>query len=191
MPDYSRTEDCPGIISDAHLDRVLGLIEEAKEAGCRVVQLDKEGAVDRETRRVPMHLVIDPPAGIGVADEEVFGPILPVHSYASLDAAIEKVNDGERPLGLYVFTADDAAGDEVLTRTSSGGACSMPAPCRGRCPRSASAASARAAPAATTGSTASASSPTRAASSTAARTTSARSSTRPSTSASRAWSTGR
>jgi coniferyl-aldehyde dehydrogenase len=123
VPDYSRTEDCPGIISDAHLDRVLGLIEEAKEAGCRVVQLDKEGAVDRATRRVPMHLVVDPPAGIGIAEEEVFGPILPVHSYASLDAAIEKVNEGERPLGLYVFTADDAAGDDVLARTSSGGAC--------------------------------------------------------------------
>jgi coniferyl-aldehyde dehydrogenase len=123
VPDYSRTEDCPGIISDAHLDRVLGLIEEAKEAGCRVVQLDKEGAVDRETRRVPMHLVVDPPAGIGIADEEVFGPILPIHSYESLDAAIEKVNEGERPLGLYVFTADDAVGDDVLARTSSGGAC--------------------------------------------------------------------
>ena len=114
VPDYSRTEDCPGIIRDAHLDRVLGLIEEAREAGCRVVQLDKDGAVDRETRRVPMHIVVDPPAGIGIAEEEVFGPILPVHSYASLDAAIEKVNDGERPLGLYVFTADDAAGDDVL-----------------------------------------------------------------------------
>ncbi|HWH19164.1 MAG TPA: aldehyde dehydrogenase family protein [Solirubrobacterales bacterium] len=123
VPDYSRTEDCPGIISDAHLDRVLGLIEEARDAGCRVIQLDKEGGVDRETRRVPMHLVVDPPAGTGLAEEEVFGPILPVHSYASLDAAIEKVNEGQRPLGLYVFTADDAAGDDILARTSSGGAC--------------------------------------------------------------------
>ena len=100
-----------------------GLIEEAREAGCRVVQLDKEGAVDRTTRRVPMHIVVDPPAGTGLADEEVFGPILPVHSYESLDAAIDGVNAGERPLGLYVFTGDDAAGDDVLARTSSGGAC--------------------------------------------------------------------
>jgi coniferyl-aldehyde dehydrogenase len=123
VPDYSATDDCPGIISDAHLDRVLGLIEEAREAGCRVVQLDKEGGVDRETRRVPMHIVVDPPAGIGIADEEVFGPILPVHSYDSLDEAIAAVNAGERPLGLYVFSADEAAANDVLSRTSSGGAC--------------------------------------------------------------------
>ncbi|MDX6604208.1 MAG: coniferyl-aldehyde dehydrogenase [Solirubrobacterales bacterium] len=123
VPDYSKTEDCPGIISDAHLDRVLGLIEEARDAGCRVIQLDKEGGVDRETRRVPMHIVVDPPAGIGIADEEVFGPILPVHSYGSLDEAIAKVNDGERPLGLYVFSNDQEAADDVLARTSSGGAC--------------------------------------------------------------------
>ena len=51
-----------------------------------------------------MHIVVDPPAGTGLGDEEVFGPILPVHSYESLDAAIAKVNEGERPLGLYVFT---------------------------------------------------------------------------------------
>lgn len=189
VPNYSRTDDCPGIISDAHLDRVLGLIEEAREAGCRVIQLDKEGAVDRTTRRVPMHIVVDPPAGTGLADEEVFGPILPVHSYESLDAAIDDVNAGERPLGLYVFTGDDAAGDDVLARTSSGGACVNACALQGRCPRSGSAASAAAAPAATTGSTASASSPTPAASSTAAPTTSARSSTHPSTSASRRWST--
>lgn len=123
VPDYSATEDCPGLISEAHLDRALGLIEEAREAGCRVIQLDKEGAVDRETRRMPMHLVIDPPADIGISEEEVFGPILPVHSYQSLDEAIERVNAGERPLGLYVFTADEQAAEDVLARTSSGGAC--------------------------------------------------------------------
>jgi coniferyl-aldehyde dehydrogenase len=123
VPSYSATDDCPGIISDGHLDRVLGLLDEAREAGCRVVQLDKEGGVDRETRRVPMHIVVDPPAEIGISQEEVFGPILPVHSYDSVDAAIERVNAGERPLGLYVFTQDETAADDVLARTASGGAC--------------------------------------------------------------------
>jgi coniferyl-aldehyde dehydrogenase len=123
VPAYSASEDCPGMISDAHLDRVLDLIEEAREAGCRVVQLDREGAVDRATRRVPMHLVVDPPPGIGVSEEEVFGPILPLHSYASLEEAIARVNAGERPLGLYIFSADVAAAEAVLDRTSSGGAC--------------------------------------------------------------------
>lgn len=123
VPDYSATEDCPGLISEAHLDRALGLLEEAREAGARVIQLDKQGGVDRATRRMPMHLVVDPPADVGISEEEVFGPILPLYSYDSLDEAIARINDGERPLGLYVFTGDEAAADDVLARTSSGGAC--------------------------------------------------------------------
>ena len=123
VPAYSATSDCTGIISAAHLDRVLGLLEEAREAGATVVQLDPQGSVNRDTRRVPMHIVLDPPPDIGISEEEVFGPILPVYSYDSLDEAIARVNAGERPLGLYVFTHDEAAADDVLARTSSGGAC--------------------------------------------------------------------
>ena len=123
MPAYSATSDCTGIISAAHLDRVLGLLDEAREAGATVVQLDPQGSVNRDTRRVPMHIVLDPPPDIGISEEEVFGPILPVYSYDSLDEAIARVNAGERPLGLYVFTHDEAAADDVLARTSSGGAC--------------------------------------------------------------------
>jgi coniferyl-aldehyde dehydrogenase len=134
VPDYSATSDCTGIISDAHLDRVLRLIEEARQAGCRVVQLDPGGSVDRETRRVPMHVVVDPPAGIGIAEEEVFGPILPIHPYDDVDDAIGRINAGERPLALYVFTQDEAAADDVLARTSSGGACVNAAAIQGALP---------------------------------------------------------
>jgi len=55
--------------------------------------------------------------------EEVFGPILPVKPYDSLDEAVEHVNSGERPLALYVFAHEQSLADEVLQRTVSGGAC--------------------------------------------------------------------
>jgi len=55
--------------------------------------------------------------------EEIFGPILPVLAYDSLDEAIARVNEGERPLGLYVFGKDAAVTDRVLAQTTSGGAC--------------------------------------------------------------------
>jgi coniferyl-aldehyde dehydrogenase len=134
VPDYSATSDCTGIISDGHLDRVLGLIEEARDAGCRVIQLDPGGSVDRETRRVPMHVVVDPPAGIGISEEEVFGPILPIHPYDHVDDAIARINAGERPLGLYVFARDERAAEHVLGRTSSGGACVNAAAIQGALP---------------------------------------------------------
>ena len=55
--------------------------------------------------------------------EEIFGPILPVVPYDSLEEALAHVNSGERPLGLYVFAKDEAIAEEVLRRTTSGGAC--------------------------------------------------------------------
>jgi coniferyl-aldehyde dehydrogenase len=54
--------------------------------------------------------------------EEIFGPLLPIRSYESLDEAIEFVNSRPRPLALYYFGTSEAERDKVLTRTVSGGA---------------------------------------------------------------------
>ena len=54
--------------------------------------------------------------------EEIFGPVLPVKTYRSLDDAIAYVNGRPRPLALYYFGEDAAARDHVLARTISGGA---------------------------------------------------------------------
>ena len=51
----------------------------------------------------------------------MFGPILPILPYDDLDAAIEDVNAGERPLGLYVFGDDPALTDRIVQTTHSGG----------------------------------------------------------------------
>jgi coniferyl-aldehyde dehydrogenase len=121
-PDYSRGPDCTGIISLRHLDRLAELLQEARDQQSRIVTLEQNGSVDRETRRMPMSLVIDPPADLRLMREEIFGPILPVVPYDNLDAAMERINAGERPLGLYVFAEDQAIVDHVLSGTISGGA---------------------------------------------------------------------
>ncbi len=121
-PAYSRGKDCTGIISIRHLDRLATLLREAEESGARIVALENDAVVDPDTRRMPMSLVIDPPPDLRLMKEEIFGPILPVVAYDDLDAAIDAVNAGERPLGLYVFGDDAAAVDRVLAHTTSGGA---------------------------------------------------------------------
>lgn len=120
-PDYANGADCTGIISKRHLERVRGLLQEARDRGATVVELGFEQG-DDATRRMPMSLVIDPDDSLGVMREEIFGPILPVKPYDSLDEAIEYVNSGERPLGLYVFAGDEKSAQAVLDRTVSGGA---------------------------------------------------------------------
>lgn len=53
----------------------------------------------------------------------ISGPILPVIPYDNLDEVLASINAGERPLGLYIYTDDAAVSDNVLAKTTSGGAC--------------------------------------------------------------------
>ena len=87
-----------------------------------------------DTRQLPMSLVLDPPDDLALMQEEIFGPILPIKAYDDLDQAIEHVNAGERPLALYVFAQDETVADDVLRRTTSGGACINSAAVHGALP---------------------------------------------------------
>ena len=120
-PDYARGPECTGIISLRHLDRLAGLLQEARDHNSWIVTLERDDSIDRESRRMPISLVIDPAPGLRIMSEEIFGPILPVIAYDDLEDAVAMINAGERPLGLYVF-GDQAATDRVLDQTSSGGA---------------------------------------------------------------------
>ena len=121
-PDYSKGDECTGIISLKHLDRLSEMLQEARAHQTRIVPLEPAGETDRATRRMPMSLVIDPAPELRIMREEIFGPILPVVPYDSLDDAVAAINAGERPLGLYVFGDDPSVTDAVLNGTISGGA---------------------------------------------------------------------
>jgi coniferyl-aldehyde dehydrogenase len=123
MPGYCESGSCTGIISSRHLERIQGLLEDARVRGCDVRPLEEAGEVDPAARQLPISLVIDPPDDLALMQEEIFGPILPIKAYDALDEAIDHVNSGERPLALYVFAKDEAVADDVLRRTTSGGAC--------------------------------------------------------------------
>jgi acyl-CoA reductase-like NAD-dependent aldehyde dehydrogenase len=56
-----------------------------------------------------------------VMQEEIFGPILPIVPYETLDEAIEYVNARERPLALYIFDHQRGRLEALLDRTASGG----------------------------------------------------------------------
>lgn len=108
-PDYGR------IVNEKHYDRL-----------CRV--LDSEtvmfgGARDRETLRIAP-AVVGPVTPEGAAmDQELFGPILPVMTYETLDEAISFVLSRPRPLALYIFSRHRPNIRRVQTLCSYGGGC--------------------------------------------------------------------
>jgi coniferyl-aldehyde dehydrogenase len=119
-PSYVDHADATGAINRAHYDRVLGLVAEARARGVRVVSLNGDEP-DPVRRVVPMYVVIDPPEDLACMQDEVFGPVTPVKSYKSLDAAIARINAGPAPLASYVVTRDEAVAARVVNEVRSGG----------------------------------------------------------------------
>lgn len=109
-PDFAR------IVNQRHHARLVGLLDGSGEV---VVGGDHD--VDT-CYLAPTVLVGTDPDAPAMA-EEIFGPILPVLSVPSVEAAIDAVNDRPKPLALYVFAADDDVVDRVLDATSVGGVC--------------------------------------------------------------------
>lgn len=108
------------IINDKHFWRLRNLLDDAVKNGARVVY---GGEPDAGTRFFHPTVLTQVPPGAHLLEEEIFGPLLPIVSYRTLDQAIAVVNSKPKPLALYVFSRNGKEQDKVLRETSAGGAC--------------------------------------------------------------------
>ena len=150
MPGYCTSDSCTGIITARHLERIERLLADAAEHGCDIRPLEDAAPADPDRRQLPLTLVIDPPADSALMAEEIFGPVLPVIPYDTLEDAIAYVNAGERPLALYVFSEDAAQAEASCATRPPVGRASTPPRSTARSPACRSAASGTAARAGTT-----------------------------------------
>ncbi|MFZ2490079.1 MAG: aldehyde dehydrogenase family protein [Thermoanaerobaculia bacterium] len=104
------------IVNDRHAARQKRLFDEAVAAGARVVA---GGRFDE--RSIEPTVLADVPLDASVMQEEIFGPILPIVTYAKLDDALDFVTRREKPLALYIFSGDRSVVRKILGRTSAGG----------------------------------------------------------------------
>ncbi|MDH6553370.1 acyl-CoA reductase-like NAD-dependent aldehyde dehydrogenase [Streptomyces sp. SAI-041] len=79
------------------------------------------GTSDRAGKYIAPTVLADVDPGSPVMQEEIFGPILPIVTVSGLDAAIDFINDRDKPLALYVFTDSDTTRRRIADETSSGG----------------------------------------------------------------------
>lgn len=122
LSDYGDSADTTGIISDRHMSRLTKLLQDAEESGTKTIKLGGETSKDQSKRQLPLTLLIDPSKDLDVMREEIFGPLLPIVPYENLEDAVDEINDGDRPLGLYVFSDSPAVADRIIDGTNSGGA---------------------------------------------------------------------
>lgn len=108
-PDYGK------IVNEKHFDRLLGLIDEKK------VVLG--GKFDRDKLKIEPTVMDNVTENDAVMGQEIFGPILPVITYKTLDEAISFINARPHPLALYHFSRDNKAVRKVRQAVPYGGGC--------------------------------------------------------------------
>lgn len=111
--------DYSTLISDRAFDRMTAAIEEAEQGGARVLR--HPVAPDKSKRLMPPAVVLDAPEASMLMREEIFGPVLPVIGYDTLDDALDWIGRHPHPLALYIFAEDRREQHQVLDRTQSGG----------------------------------------------------------------------
>jgi len=102
-------------------ERMSALIADARAHGALIRQAGGDLAALAEQGKFPLTLVIDPDPEARIMSEEIFGPLMLVCTYTRIDEAIARINAGERPLALYLFTHDGQLREKVLRETHAGG----------------------------------------------------------------------
>ena len=114
-PDYT------SIIDERAFQRLTRALDEAQAQGATLVQLIPGKKWDATTRKIAPHLVLNPTPNSSLQTREIFGPILPVLEYGTLEEPIAAINSGLRPLAFYPFSNDQATIAMLLARVMSGG----------------------------------------------------------------------
>lgn len=104
------------IVNERQFRRLVGYLEQTKGT---VVE---GGSWTSPELTIAPTLIVDPDPGEPVMTEEIFGPILPVMSFSSVDEVIGFVNGRSKPLGLYVFGRDRRVTDRLVAEIPAGGA---------------------------------------------------------------------
>ena len=103
------------IINEKHFQRILGLIDPEK------VVLG--GKSNPETLQIEPTVMDQVTFEDAVMQEEIFGPLMPILTYDSLDEAIRKINTMAHPLALYLFTSSREIARKATAKCQFGGGC--------------------------------------------------------------------
>jgi aldehyde dehydrogenase (NAD+) len=111
-PDFCR------MIDGGAFERMKSLVEDAIARGATV---EAGGSFDERERYVSPTILANVRVEMSVMSEEIFGPVLPVLTYRTLDEAVGFVRARPKPLALYVFADDRRAIERVVRETTAGG----------------------------------------------------------------------
>jgi coniferyl-aldehyde dehydrogenase len=124
FPHLADNPDATAVVNPRQAQRLRDMIEDARRRNVAVMQHRPDSHEPPPgVEVITPTVLLDPPDEAQAMREEIFGPVLPVKSYASLDEAIAYVQGRDRPLAFYLFDDDRARIERVLGRIVAGGVC--------------------------------------------------------------------
>ncbi|MGV3561419.1 aldehyde dehydrogenase family protein [Larkinella arboricola] len=111
------SESYARIINNRHFDRLKALLDDAREKGCTV---SMGAQTDPADRFIEPTLLENVSINMGVMQEEIFGPLLPIIPYDTREEVLRYLTGRDKPLVMYLFSQTASATDHWLERTSAG-----------------------------------------------------------------------
>ena len=119
-PHIRDNQDYTAIINDKQYRRLQGYLEDARERGANIIEINPQSENVAATRKMAPTVLTNVSPDMQIMQNEIFGPVLPILEYDQIDDVIEFINSRPRPLALYYFDFDQARADYVAQRTHSG-----------------------------------------------------------------------
>jgi len=113
--DASASYDYGKIINERRFDKLVSYLSQGN--------ILEGGKYDKSKLFIAPTLIDNISLDAPLMTEEIFGPILPVHSFSNTDEAMKIVQHNADPLALYLFTADKKKEKEWINKISFGGGC--------------------------------------------------------------------
>jgi len=121
FPTMLHNDEYSSVINSGHAERLRGYISDAIEKGAQTIEINPASEDFEGSNKMPHTLLFNVNDSMIIAEEEIFGPVLIIHTYKNLSEAVDYVNSRPHPLALYYFDYDKPRVEYILYNTIAGG----------------------------------------------------------------------
>ena len=115
--DAAASDSLSRVVNAKHYERLVAHLEDAKSNNATI---EIGGKTTSEDNFIEPTVISNVPESASLLQDEIFGPILPIKTYKTLDEAITYINAKEKPLALYVYSKSKKNINTIIANTRAG-----------------------------------------------------------------------
>jgi coniferyl-aldehyde dehydrogenase len=122
-PSIADNPEYTAIINDNHYQRLQRLVDDARQQGVEVIELNPAGEEYDQAlnRKMLPKILLNPADEVAIMQSEIFGPLLPIKTYHNLNEVTDYINNHDRPLALYYFGDNETNQAHFVDNVIAGG----------------------------------------------------------------------